>query len=192
LGKFSNRSPNAADQPAAANKSLAPGQRILGIDPGLLITGYAVLEKGTARPRVLEAGFVRAEADPTTPDLARRIHSLYTSIDEIVKHFRPAAMAVEQLYAHYDHPRTAILMAHARGVIFLAAAQNDVPVISYNATRIKKSITGNGRAPKDQVQRTVQRELGLAKIPEPSDVADALAAALCHYYVLALTHEGRS
>jgi crossover junction endodeoxyribonuclease RuvC len=101
---------------------------------------------------------------------------------EILKEFRPQAMAVEQLYAHYDHPRTAILMAHARGVVFLGAAQHGVPVVSYNATRIKKTITGNGRAPKDQVQRTVQRELGLPRLPEPPDVADALAAALCHYY----------
>jgi crossover junction endodeoxyribonuclease RuvC len=89
---------------------------------------------------------------------------------------------VEQLYAHYHHPRTAILMAHARGVIFLAAAQRQLPVTSYNATRVKKTITGNGRAPKDQVQRTIQRELGLRELPEPADVADALAVALCHYY----------
>jgi crossover junction endodeoxyribonuclease RuvC len=74
-------------------------------------------------------------------------------------------------------------MAHARGVIFLAAAERELPVVSYNATRVKKTITGNGRAPKDQVQRTIQRELGLARLPEPADVADALAVALCHYYV---------
>jgi crossover junction endodeoxyribonuclease RuvC len=73
-------------------------------------------------------------------------------------------------------------MAHARGVIFLAAAERQLPVASYNATRIKKTITGSGRASKDQVQRTIQRELGLARLPEPPDVADALAAALCHYY----------
>ena len=71
-------------------------------------------------------------------------------------------VVVEQLFAHYDHPRTAILMAHARGVIFLAAGQRDLPVVSYNATRIKKTITGNGRASKEQMQRTMQRELGLA------------------------------
>jgi crossover junction endodeoxyribonuclease RuvC len=99
---------------------------------------------------------------------------------------------VEQLYAHYAHPRTAILMAHARGVIFLAAAQHNLAVHSYNATRIKKTITGNGRAPKDQVQRTIQRELGLAQLPEPPDVADALAAALCHYYLQILPAGGRS
>ena len=81
---------------------------------------------------------------------------------------------------------TAILMAHARGVIFLAAAQKDLPVVSYNATRIKKTITGNGRAPKEQVQHTIQRELGLATLPEPPDVADALAVALCHHYLVKL------
>jgi crossover junction endodeoxyribonuclease RuvC len=73
-------------------------------------------------------------------------------------------------------------MAHARGVILLAAAKHDVPAVSYSATHIKKIITGNGRAPKEQVQITIQRELALAKLPEPPDVADALAAALCHYY----------
>jgi crossover junction endodeoxyribonuclease RuvC len=81
-------------------------------------------------------------------------------------------------------------MAHARGVLLLAAGRQGLPVVSYNATRIKKTVTGNGRAPKDQVQRTIQRELGLAKLPEPPDVADALAAALCHYYVQRLPPEG--
>src|SRR5207244_1774632 len=106
-------------------------------------------------------------------DLAPRLRILYDGIVEVLDQFRPKTMAVEQLYAHYDHPRTAILMAHARGVIFLAAAQRDVPVCSYNATSIKKTITGSGRASKEQIQFAVQRELGLAKMPEPPDVADA-------------------
>src|SRR5207237_2576500 len=97
--------------------------------------------------------------------------------------FQPSVLAVEQLYAHYQHPRTAILMGHARGTILLAAAQRGLEVVSYNATRIKKTITGSGRASKEQMQRTIQRELGLAQVPEPADVADALAAALCHYYL---------
>jgi crossover junction endodeoxyribonuclease RuvC len=97
--------------------------------------------------------------------------------------YRPGAMVVEQLFAHYDHPRTAILMAHARGVLLLAAAQRGVPIHSYAASRIKKTITGSGRASKEQMQRTIQRELGLSRLPEPHDVADALAAALCQYYV---------
>jgi crossover junction endodeoxyribonuclease RuvC len=157
--------------------------RILGIDPGLRVTGYAVLESSSDGPRVCEAGVIRS-SEARSLDMAQRLRSLYTGIDEVIEQFRPEVVVVEQLYAHYEHPRTAILMAHARGVIFLAAGQHDLPVVSYNATRIKKTVTGSGRASKDQVQRTIQRELNLAKLPEPPDVADALAAALCHYHRL--------
>jgi len=156
---------------------------ILGIDPGLQITGYGVIEAGSKGPFVREGGIIKGAEGRAPADMAARLRLLYTGIVEVVEQFRPAVMAVEQLFAHYDHPRTAILMAHARGVLMLAAAQHGLPVMSYNATLIKKTITGSGRASKDQVQRTIQRELGLAHIPEPPDVADALAVALCHYYV---------
>lgn len=155
-------------------------KRILGIDPGLRITGYGVIEGGR-RPHVCEAGIVRATGDQAT-DLAQRILSMYNGVAEIIAQYRPGVVVVEQLYAHYAHPRTAILMGHARGAILLAAAQHGIAVVSYGATRIKKTITGSGRASKDQMQRTIQRELGLAKLPEPADVADALAVALCHFY----------
>jgi crossover junction endodeoxyribonuclease RuvC len=155
---------------------------ILGLDPGLLVTGYGVIEVRGRSPRVCEAGVIRS-AESRSTDMAPRIRVLYDSIVEVLDQFRPRVVAVEQLYAHYEHPRTAILMAHARGVLFLAAAQRNLPVHSYNSTRVKKTITGNGRATKDQVQRTIQRELGLAQLPEPADVADALAVALCHFYV---------
>jgi crossover junction endodeoxyribonuclease RuvC len=100
----------------------------------------------------------------------------------VLDQWKPVAMAVEQLYAHYEHPRTAILMAHARGVYFLAGGQRNIPVISYAATKVKKLVTGSGRASKEQMQHAVARELGLAGPPEPHDVADALAIALCHYF----------
>src|SRR5947209_617790 len=80
-------------------------------------------------------------------------------------------------------PRTAILMAHARGVIVLAAAQRGVPVFGYAASRIKKTLTGSGKAPKAQMQHAVQGELGLDRLPEPHDVADACAVALCHFQI---------
>lgn len=169
--------------------SMNPAGRILGIDPGLQTTGYAVLEARNGRPRVCEAGVLRGAQGRQKTDLAQRIHQLYNGIQEVLEQLRPQTVVVEQLFAHYDHPRTAILMAHARGAMFLAAAQRDLPVISYNATRIKKTITGNGHASKEQVQRTIQRELNLAQLPEPPDVADALAAALCHYYVVKLPTE---
>jgi crossover junction endodeoxyribonuclease RuvC len=166
----------------SATNGPAPGDRILGVDPGLQVTGYAVLEAAARGPLVCEAGVIRTAEGRETPDMARRLLLLYNGLVEVVGQFHPNVMVVEQLYAHYEHPRTAILMAHARGVIFLTAARQGVPVVSYNASRIKKTITGHGRASKEQVQYTMLRELGLAKLPEPPDVADALAAALCHYY----------
>ncbi|MFN4257970.1 MAG: crossover junction endodeoxyribonuclease RuvC [Gemmataceae bacterium] len=162
---------------------------ILGVDPGLQITGYGVIEAEAGKIGVREAGIIRGCERRATADMAHRLYNLYIGIDEVIKQYHPHVLAVEQLYAHYQHPRTAILMGHARGVILLAAAQAGLPVVSYNATRIKKTITGNGRASKDQVQRTIQRELGLPKAPDPPDVADALAAALCHYYVQKLPME---
>lgn len=160
----------------------AVAHSILGIDPGLQVTGYAVIESTSQTPQVREAGVIRTVEGRRAADIAVRLHALYDGLTEVIGQFQPAAVAVEQLFAHYAHPRTAILMGHARGVILLAAAQRSIPVISYAATRIKKTITGNGRASKEQVQRSIQRELGLAKLPEPSDVADALAVALCHHY----------
>jgi crossover junction endodeoxyribonuclease RuvC len=156
--------------------------RILGIDPGLQVTGYAVIDSDARGPVVCEAGVIRSSEARAATDMAPRLCSLYDGLVEVLEQYKPAVVAVEQLYAHYEHPRTAILMAHARGVIFLAAGQRALPVVSYNATSIKKTITGSGRASKDQVQRTIQRELNLAQVPEPPDVADAFAAALCHYY----------
>jgi crossover junction endodeoxyribonuclease RuvC len=149
--------------------------RILGIDPGLRVTGYAVLDQG---PCVIEAGVLSGEGTA----LSERLKSLYAGIADVLDQFKPTVMVVEQLYAHYAHPRTAILMGHARGVLLVAAAVRGIPTVSYGATRIKKTVTGSGRATKDQVQRTIQRELGLTELPEPSDVADALAVALCHYH----------
>jgi crossover junction endodeoxyribonuclease RuvC len=158
--------------------------RILGVDPGLQVTGYAVVDWDTSGPQVCEAGVIRSSPGRAAAEMAVRLVALYDGLVEVLDQFKPAVVAVEQLYAHYNHPRTAILMGHARGIIFLAAGQRQLSVASYNATSIKKTITGNGRASKDQVQRTIQRELNLSQLPEPADVADALAAALCHCYHL--------
>ncbi len=160
----------------------APSRRVLGIDPGLQVTGYAVLEPSDNGPRVCEAGVIRSAAGREPADMARRVKALYDGVCEVIDQWQPGVVAVEQLYAHYEHPRTAILMAHARGAFFLAGAQRGVPVLSYAAARVKKLVTGSGRASKEQMQHAVARELGLAKLPEPHDVADALAIALCHYF----------
>lgn len=143
------------------------------------ITGYGVLEVAGRSLRVVEAGVIRGRSR----SLENRLREIHIGVAEVLDAFRPQGMAIEQLYSHYERPRTAILMGHARGVICLAATLVETPIHHYAATQIKKVLTGNGRAPKPQMQQAVRRELGLANVPEPPDVADAMAVAICHYYL---------
>jgi crossover junction endodeoxyribonuclease RuvC len=154
--------------------------RILGIDPGLNITGYGVIEPSGRGIRVVEAGVVRGKSRGS---LSLRVKEIHEGITDVIASLKPEAVALEDLYSHYDRPKTAILMGHARGVIVLAAAQAGIPMTAYAATQVKKILTGAGRAPKSQMQTAIQRELGLRELPEPADVADALAIALCHHYL---------
>jgi crossover junction endodeoxyribonuclease RuvC len=154
--------------------------RILGIDPGLNITGYGVLAIDGPDVVMVEAGVVRSVS---TKDIGKRLKSLHQGITEVIESLAPDCIGLEELYSHYERPQTAIIMGHARGVICLAAAQSKLPVCHYAATQVKKILTGNGRAPKNQVQLAVTRHLNLPETPEPPDVADALAIALCHYYL---------
>ena len=163
---------------------------ILGLDPGLDTTGYGVLEATDTGPVVAEAGVLRSRSDGAAiEDMADRLKVLYDGLIEILDQWKPVAIAIEQLYSHVEHPRTAILMAHARGCYLLAGAQRGIPVFSYAATQVKKTLTGSGRASKEQMQHSVQHEFQLASLPEPPDVADALAVAFCH--VVATGHARR-
>jgi crossover junction endodeoxyribonuclease RuvC len=150
--------------------------RVLGIDPGLNITGYAVVEFGRAEPAIIEAGTLRTAAKA---DMAERITQIHTDLSALIAELKPDTAAIEQIYAHYKHPRTAILMAHARGIVMLACQQAGVSVRNLAATHVKKSLTGNGHASKQQMQRTIQTICHLTALPEPPDVADAIAIALC-------------
>ena len=158
--------------------------RILGIDPGLNTTGYGVLDFASRQPRLVEAGVVRSKASGT---LAERVKEIHDGVADVIAALKPEVVAIEELYSHYDRPTTAILMGHARGVIFLAAAEAGISLTSYPSTQIKKTITGNGHAAKWQMQEAIRRELNLPKLPEPPDVADALAIALCHCYLSRVT-----
>ncbi len=155
-------------------------QRILGIDPGLNTTGYGVIEIDNGKVRLCEAGIVRSRAKAS---IESRLDEIFTGVQEVIQTHKPEMMALEQLFSHYERPRTAILMGHARGVICLAAGQAGVEVVHYEPTRVKKVMTGNGRAPKHQIQLAVKQHLRLASIPEPSDVADALAIAICGHHL---------
>jgi len=155
--------------------------KILGVDPGLAATGYGVIETVGPANKLVEAGVIRTDNDGP---LQRRILKIYREIREILEEFEPQSVAVEELYTHYNHPTTATLMGHARGVILLAAAEMEIEVVSYASTRLKKSLTGNGKAGKAQVQRMVRKMLGITGDIQPDHVTDALAAAVCHANVL--------
>lgn len=152
--------------------------RILGIDPGLHLTGYACVDaRGDAPDAALvEAGVIRLRpADP----LPRRLCELEADLAAIIDRLRPDHACVEKLFAHYKHPTTAIIMGHARGVALLVIQRAGVEWAELGATEIKKSLTGNGHASKAQMQESVRAQLALAEPPRPPDVADAIAIALC-------------
>ncbi len=150
--------------------------RVLGIDPGLNITGYGVVDFGRGEPAIVEAGTIRTSDKLPLPE---RIGAIHADLAALLAEHKPDIAAIEQLYAHYKHPRTAILMAHARGIIMLACQQAGVAVRNLPATKVKKSLTGNGHASKEQMQRSIQMFCRLPALPQPPDVADALAIALC-------------
>ena len=148
---------------------------MLGVDPGLVGTGWALVEPGAAAPAVVDTGVIETSADLP---LAARVHAIYDAIGSVLDKHGPDLMVLEDLYAEYRFPRTALLMAHARGVVCLAARQHDVTVLALSPAEVKRAVTANGAASKEQVQRSVGRLLGLERLPTPSHVADALALAL--------------
>ncbi|MGD0768069.1 MAG: crossover junction endodeoxyribonuclease RuvC [Tepidisphaeraceae bacterium] len=150
--------------------------RILGIDPGLRISGYGVVDFGLGQPRLVDGGVIRLTVKAS---LAGRLVELESELNALFDEFKPDICAVEQLYSHYNHPRTAILMGHARGVILLAAERRKVRIEQFSANRIKQSVVGHGHAGKSQVQKAIQQIWRLKSPPQPPDVADALAVALC-------------
>lgn len=151
--------------------------RIMGVDPGLSSTGYAVIDDVGGRQSVVEGGVVRTK--PAEP-LEHRLHTIYQDIRTVIEQFAPAAMAIEDLHTRYRNLKTAIVMGHARGVVVMAAGEAGIPVFDYEPTRAKKLVTGSGRADKEQVQRAITSQLNLPSVSKNEHVADAFAIALCH------------
>ncbi len=161
----------------SATTSAAGLPRVLGIDPGLVSTGFAVVAAGGRGEGVLiEAGRIRLGREQA---IEARLVQLETDLAALIDATRPGVLVCEQLYAHYKHPRTAIRMAHARGVVLALAARRGLQVVHVSATRVKKTLTGSGRASKEQVRRAVCLTLGLDGLDGPHDVSDAIAIALC-------------
>lgn len=184
------RARRAAAPPGRGSPSGTP-RLFLGVDPGLNCTGYAVLaaSPGSFAPRVVDAGVIRTAADRP---LAERLAEIDAGIREILAEHAVCLVAVEELYAHYKHPRTAILMGHARGAILLAAARCGLSVASLPATAVKKTLTGNGHASKIQMQRAIASTFRLRRLPEPADIADAMAIAWCAAMNAPPRDEGRA
>jgi crossover junction endodeoxyribonuclease RuvC len=148
---------------------------VLGIDPGLVGTGYGLVEPGRSGIDVLDTGVIGTGAELP---LEHRLHAIYDGIQALLDRHAPDLLVLEDLYTEYRFPRTALLMAHARGVVCLAARQRAVSVLALAPAEVKRAVTANGAASKRQVQHGVQARLGLAALPRPSHVADALALAL--------------
>lgn len=182
--------PHAPSPPSPSRAPAStPDAAVLGVDPGLQRTGYALVRAGARTAgTIVEAGVIRLDARRPVED---RLVELEQSLERLILLHRPSLMCCEELYAHYRHPRTAILMGHARGVILLVAARCRLRVVSLAATHVKKFLTGSGHAGKTQIQRAVALTLGLPRVPEPHDVADAIALALCVLRMPAAAMSGR-
>ncbi len=149
---------------------------ILGIDPGLAIVGWGVLEYVNGRFHVLGFGSIRTEAKTPVED---RINQIYDGMNTIIEKYKPDVMAIEELFWNTNQ-KTGISVAEARGVILLAAYKRGLQIYEYTPLQVKQAVVGYGRAEKKQVIMMVTSILKLAKPPKPDDTADALAIAICH------------
>lgn len=157
---------------------------ILGIDPGTATTGYGIIsEDSSGEVELVQYGVIKT--DPYLSD-EKRLLIIHTQIQDLIKTFRPATCAVEKLFFQRN-VTNAITVGQARGVVLLAFAQAELPFSEYTPTEVKQSVTGYGAADKVQVQKMVKEILQLSEIPKPDDAADALAVAICHIHMTAVT-----
>lgn len=149
---------------------------VLGIDPGIAIMGYGLVDFTGNKVRVIENGVLTTSSKTITPE---RLEILYDNLNDIIKEYSPDEFAIEELFFN-QNVKTAITVGHARGIQILCAQKNNIPIYEYTPLQIKQAITGYGRASKKQIQLTVTTLLNLKEIPKPDDAGDALAIALCH------------
>ncbi len=163
--------------------------RILGIDPALRTTGYGAIDCSGPRARLIEAGVVTPQASSALEDRLRELHA---GICDVIAATQPSFVVIEELYTAYRNPLTALMMAHARGVLCLASAQAGIAVHTMGHARVKRALVGSGSAPKEQVAAMVCQLLALKKMPKPYDVSDALALALAFSNVVGRHADVRS
>ncbi len=149
---------------------------ILGIDPGLAIVGYGVVELNGNNFKPIDYGCILTDKDTSFPN---RLKYIYESMNQLIEKYNPDEVAIEELFFN-KNVKTAIAVGHARGVEILAAINNNLKIYEYTPLQIKQAVTGYGRGDKKQVQEMVKMLLSLKETPKPDDAADALAVALCH------------
>lgn len=175
------RAQEKALRPAPTLVAKPATMRILGIDPGLARTGYGLiesdLESGGKSLKLVEGGILRGKESLPLPD---RLKALHAGLAEVLAEYRPEMVVIEDLFSTYAHPRSALMLAHARGVLILAAGQAGLPIHTFTPNEVKQIVTGNGHATKSNVQSAVKARLCIAAPLHPPDLADALAIALCY------------
>lgn len=155
---------------------------ILGIDPGVAITGYGVISYEGNKFKVVEYGAILTEAKS---DLSKRLLKISNDMELIIKRLKPDILVVEELFFN-KNIKTALMVGHGRGAVLLTGASLGLPVYEYTPLQVKQAVVGYGRAEKSQIQQMVKTLLCLPQIPKPDDVADALAVAICHAHSAAV------
>ena len=150
--------------------------RILGIDPGIAIVGWGIVDYQNGKFRPVAYGAIRTEANTPTED---RLLSVYEQLDAVIEKYKPDSFALEELFWNTNQ-KTGIIVAEGRGVILLCAKKHGLEINEYTPLQIKQAVVGYGRAEKNQVISMVTMMLGLPKPPSPDDTADAIAVAICH------------
>ena len=149
---------------------------ILGIDPGVATVGFGVISETGGNPKLKRYGVI---STPAGMRLALRLKQINTDVSELIKIFKPDAIAVEELFFNTNQ-KTAVSVAHGRAAVILAGEEHGIPMFEYTPLQVKKAVAGYGRATKTQVMEMVKRLLTMDQIPKPDDAADALAIAICH------------
>jgi len=149
---------------------------ILGIDPGLRVTGFGILSTKNDKTEVIDYGVIEPNNKET---LSKRLYTIYTDIEELIKVFSPNILAIEDIF-YGRNVKSAFYLGQARGIAMMCAAKHNMPVFEYSAKKVKQAITGNGNADKTQLQYMIKQIFKLKHLPTPLDASDALGIALCH------------
>ncbi len=151
--------------------------KILGIDPGLVQTGYGIISIENDSPQIVDFGVVKPDRESS---LSARLHTIFEDVSHLIGEYNPSIFSIEDVF-YGKNVKSALKLGQARGAAMVAAASAGLSIHEYSAKKIKQAVTGNGNAQKEQVQFMVKTCLNMNELPHPIDASDALAAALCHF-----------